>query len=202
MVALLFFMICLHGSLTVWGSKQLAHAQITESSEGAEEAGFMQLGSLVDSPDALCLCEVSITAPNSQCRLLNAISSLTECMHTKNKATVLCPRSGGFEPRGNAYSKSDNTQRVSLWSLELKTYTRTWNSTWMDEYHEWSVMPWNVHEIIPYLMNHTNIMGEVSWHEMSMRLNLTSWHMFLCLLHATSSTSKGKNKFAQKRNAT
>ena len=87
---------------------------VTESSEGAEEAGFMQLGSLVDSPDALCLCEVSITAPNSQRRLLNAMSSLTECMHTKNKATVLFPRSGGFEPRGNAFSKSDNAHRVSL----------------------------------------------------------------------------------------
>ena len=156
MLALLFFMNCFHGSLTVWGSKQLAHAQITESSEGAEEAGFMQLGSLVDSPDALCLCEVSITAPNSQCRLLNAISSLTECMHTTNTATVLCPRSGGFELRGDANAKSDNTNRVSLWSLELKTYTRTWNSMWMDEN-----------------------MSDASCHEMSMRLYLTSWTIWI-----------------------
>ena len=147
MVALLFFMNCLHGTFTVWGNA-LIEIQTTGSCPeklwGCKNTARCELKRhplrgqrrLASCNLALLLivlmlpapAKSSITAPNSQCRLLNAISSLTECMQTKNTATVLYPRRGGFEPRGNANATSDNTNRVSLCSLESKTYTRTWNS--------------------------------------------------------------------------
>ena len=123
-------------------SKQLAHAQksfgAAKAQCAANSKGILWWGQrrLASCNLALLLivlmlsafAKSSITAPNCQCRLLNSISSFTECMQTKNTATVLYPRRGGFEPRGNANAKSDNTNLVRLWSLESKTYTRTWNS--------------------------------------------------------------------------
>ena len=64
----------------------------------------------------------SIPAPERQYRLLNTITSLTACMQTKNTATGLYPRRGGFEPRGNANANS------SMIKFYLKSQVSTRNN--------------------------------------------------------------------------
>ena len=111
----------LHWTLTVWGSASI-EIQTTGSCPqnlwGCKNTARCELKRhplrLASFNLALLLiilmisasAKSSIPAPKRQCRLLNSITSLTECMQTQNTATGLYPRRGGFEPRGNANANS------------------------------------------------------------------------------------------------
>ena len=111
----------LHWTLTVWGSASI-EIQTTGSCPqhlwGCKNTARCELKRLplrlASFNLALLLiilmisasAKSSIPAPKRQYKLLNSITSLTECMQTQNTATGLYPRRGGFEPRGNANENS------------------------------------------------------------------------------------------------
>ena len=164
---------------------------------GAEEAVFLQLGNLLDSSAGRCHCVVSIIVSNDQCKLLNAMGSLTECMHTKYQAFSFAP---GVEASNHAATHSeiqtariervrttDFQNRHSHMELHVKGFISkvkcvAMNCPWdysilrgLYEHDEWSVMPWNVHEITPHLTANVSISSRT-----------------------TSSASKGTSEFAKR----
>ena len=125
----------LHWALTVWGSAWI-EIQTTGSSpqnlwgcKSTARCEWKRHPLRLDSFNLAVLLIIlmisasvksSIPAPDRQYRLLNSITSLTECMQRKSTATGLYPRRGGFEPRGNANANSRLIKLYLKWQVSTR----------------------------------------------------------------------------------
>ena len=131
----------------LWGCKNTARCEFKRHPlRGQRRLASFNLALLLIILMLSAFAKSSITAPNCQCRLLNSISSLTECMQAKTQPPSFTP---GVEALNRAAMQMQNqTARAAFvcdhWNKK-PTHAQGTPCEWM------------------------NIMSEVSCHEISMR---------------------------------